>query len=527
MSKLVSGQPDGDGVHVPPNPRLVSSIGAGHKLETAVTDLIDNSIDCGARNVLVRFLIDEESVKGLMIIDDGRGMNEADIDKAMKYGGQDSYKSGSLGHFGVGLKASAMSQGDEMSVYSKREGYVGQGRWMSRESVDAAAPFVKSYRLDEVQSYFNAVTTDFDLEHGTIVVITRPRNFVSDGDPDEVQSWMSSSIDRLDKHIGGVHHRTLESERTAIELDQYDLDYEESGSALGVSPRNPFAHEGAGADGYPTTYVGSIDGHDFDFHVDIWPSSGVRDDNFVIGVNNTDDGQGFYIYRNNRLLQAGGWNELISPSVERRFIRIALEVDKKLENYVRMNPEKNGIEFTGPFRQALKKSRSRDGKLGFDDILVGSAKVQLAAKRRTRQEKQIVKPESGLDRRIVEAMGEQISFDDDHSAVRIVWGRLTPERVFEVLPSERKLILNDYYHDDLTKLGRTGKPAGSKQAPLITTLIYLLTGPDLERTVEGARWRSEQDAVQRVLVEAIHAQRDWERRMGLSTQGALGTDNGQ
>lgn len=527
MSKLVSGQPDGEGVHVAPDPRLVSSIGSGHKLETAVADIIDNSIDFGARNVLVRFLIDEESVRGLMIIDDGTGMNEADIDKAMKYGGQDHYESGSLGHFGVGLKASAMSQGDEMSVFSKRKGYVAQGRWMSRESVDAADPLVKSYRLDEVQSYFDEVNTDFDLEHGTIVVITRPRNFVSDGDPEEVQSWLSSSIDKLDRHLGGIHHRALESGRTAVQIDQYDIKYEESGSALGISPRNPFAHEGSGAAGFPTTFEGSIDGHDFEFRVDIWPSQGARDDNFVIGVNDTDDGQGFYIYRSNRLLQAGGWNELISPSVERRFIRIALEVDDILEKYVRMNPEKNGIEFTGPFRQALKNARSHDGRLGFNDILTASTKAQTAAKRRTRQEKLIVKPESGLDRRIVETMGEQIGFDDDHSAVRIVWGRLTPDRVFEVLPSERKLILNDYYHDELTKLGKTGKPAGSKQAPLITTLIYLLARQDLERTVEGARWRSEQDAVQRVLVEAIRAQQAWERRMGISAHSAGDTDSGQ
>lgn len=525
MSKLVSGQPDGEGVHVAPDPRLVSSIGSGHKLETAVADIVDNSIDFGARNVLVRFLIDEESVKGLMIIDDGTGMNEADIDKAMKYGGQDHYESGSLGHFGVGLKASAMSQGDEMSVFSKRKGYVAQGRWMSRESVDAADPLVKSYRLEEVQSYFDEVSTDFDLEQGTIVVITRPRNFVSDGDPEEVQSWLSSSVDKLDRHLGGIHHRALESQRTAIQIDQYDIEYEESGSALGISPRNPFAHAGSGVSGFPTTFAGSIDGHDFEYHVDIWPSSGAREDNFVIGVNNTDDGQGFYIYRSNRLLQAGGWNELISPSMERRFIRIALEVDDVLENYVRMNPEKNGIEFTGPFRQALKKARSRDGRLGFDDILLASATTQSVAKSRTRQERLIVKPESGLDRRIVDAMSEQIGFDDEHSPVRILWERLTPERVFEVLPSERKLILNNYYHDDLTKLGKSGKPAGSKQAPLITTLIYLSARQDLERTVEGARWRSEQDAIQRVMVEAIYSQREWERRMGLSADGTPGSEN--
>lgn len=516
MTELFIEPQEDPGVHVPPSARLVSSVGAGHKLETAVADLIDNSIDVDARNVLVRFLVDGDSVRGLMVIDDGWGMDESTIDKAMQYGGQDSYQSSALGHYGIGMKASSMSQGDEMSVYSRRTGYTPQGRWMSRESIEAAAPLVKRYRPDEVDRIFAATPVDFELDHGTIVVITKPRNFVADGDAGEVASWLSAAQDRLDKHLGGVHHRLLESGRVSIWIDQFDVEYNEAGVALGVSPSDPFAHSGTVADGYPKTFVGSVSGHDFEMNVDIWPAYESHRDNFVVGVNDTDEGQGFYIYRHDRLLQVGGWNEVVNPTQDRRFIRIGLEIDRALEQYVRMNPEKNGIEFTGPFRQAIKKSRSRDGRSVFDDIDTTSAKENVASKKRTRQDKVIVRPESGLDRRIVDAMGEHIGFNEDQPPVRIVWQRLSPSRVFEVVPSERKLILNDHYHDDLTKLGSTGKPAGSKQAPLITTLFYLLVRHDLGRTVEGTQWRRDQDAVQKVLIEAILAQRDWESRMGLS-----------
>lgn len=527
MPDLFSEPPDDAGVHVPPSARLVSSVGAGHKLETAVADLVDNSIDAEARNVLVRFLIGGDSVRGLMVIDDGRGMNETQMNKAMQYGGQDYYESTALGHYGIGMKVSSMSQGDEMSVYSRRAGYTSQGRWMSRESIDAAAPLVKRYRPGEVDRIFAATPTDFDLDHGTIVAITQPRNFVTDGDADEVNSWLSSAQDRLDKHLGGIHHRILESGRVSIKIDQFDVDLDEAGGALGVSFSDPFAHTGTGAHGFPMTFVGSIAGHDFEMIVDIWPSHETHRDNFVVGVNDTADGQGFYIYRHDRLLQAGGWNEVITPTRDRRFIRIGLEIDKTLERYVRMNPEKNGIEFTGPFRQAIKRSRSRDGRFVFDDIDTTSASVNKASKKRTRQEKLIVRPESGLDRRIVDAMGEHIGFDENHQPVRIVWQRLSPHRVFEVVPSERTLILNDRYHDDLTKLGSTGKPAGPRQAPLLTTLVYLLVRRDLERATEGTQWSHDQEAIQKVLVEAILAQREWESRMGLSSDRWSTKDEGQ
>ena len=178
MPDLIIEPPDGPGIHVPPDPRLITAVGTGHSLQSAVADLIDNSVDADARNVLVRFLVREKSVEGLMIIDDGRGMNHDQIDKAMKYGGQDTYESGALGHFGIGLKASSMSQGDQMAVYSKRDGYAPQGRWMSRASVDAADPVVTPIRSSTVEEVFAATPTDFNLEHGTIVVVTEPRNFV-------------------------------------------------------------------------------------------------------------------------------------------------------------------------------------------------------------------------------------------------------------------------------------------------------------------------------------------------------------
>jgi len=77
-------QPVGSKV-VPPDPSITAAIGRHHTLATAVTDLVDNSIDFGATHVLIRFLMEGYRPIGLQIIDDASGMDSAAIDDAMTY----------------------------------------------------------------------------------------------------------------------------------------------------------------------------------------------------------------------------------------------------------------------------------------------------------------------------------------------------------------------------------------------------------------------------------------------------------
>ena len=65
----------------------------GYEFEHAVADLVDNSIDAGATDVLVRFLHDRESVYSLAVIDNGTGMSAERIDTAMAFGARTDRKS--------------------------------------------------------------------------------------------------------------------------------------------------------------------------------------------------------------------------------------------------------------------------------------------------------------------------------------------------------------------------------------------------------------------------------------------------
>src|SRR5690348_10233750 len=94
-------------VHLPPAPRFMDAIGHNYDFETAVADLVDNSIDADARVVLARFIRESGTIMGFVLVDDGRGVAADELASAMTLGGDGKYGDNSLGYFGIGLKASS------------------------------------------------------------------------------------------------------------------------------------------------------------------------------------------------------------------------------------------------------------------------------------------------------------------------------------------------------------------------------------------------------------------------------------
>ena len=116
---------------VPSARRLMASLrDIGYDLPAAVADLVDNSIDAGARSVEVT-LHDAGSGSWVRIADDGLGMRPAELDEAMRYGSERSYTGSDLGCFGLGLKTASLSQARCLTVASRRgpRGWLGIRRW--------------------------------------------------------------------------------------------------------------------------------------------------------------------------------------------------------------------------------------------------------------------------------------------------------------------------------------------------------------------------------------------------------------
>src|SRR4051794_35728540 len=134
---------------IEPDARIVDAFqNIGYSLEAAVADLVDNSIDAGAKEVLIRFVRTDDDLVSLDVVDNGHGMSDQVIDRAMKFGGQRSYEPGDLGMYGMGLKAASLSQAEMLTVISRSSGNSAVGRrWQAAEAR-------RGWRCDVVSSAF-------------------------------------------------------------------------------------------------------------------------------------------------------------------------------------------------------------------------------------------------------------------------------------------------------------------------------------------------------------------------------------
>lgn len=113
-------------IDMPPfAPVLMESTRAmGYSLESAVADIIDNSIAAKADNIEIQFS-PYTAVPYVSILDNGYGMSKEVINDAMRYGSQsslDERESSDLGRFGLGLKTASLSQCRCLTVISKQIG---------------------------------------------------------------------------------------------------------------------------------------------------------------------------------------------------------------------------------------------------------------------------------------------------------------------------------------------------------------------------------------------------------------------
>ena len=95
----------------------------GYSVETAISDLIDNSITANASDISITYGIDRFS-SFVRIEDNGKGMNENELLNAMKIGSFNPLAArdeNDLGRFGLGLKTASFSQCRRLTVKTRNK----------------------------------------------------------------------------------------------------------------------------------------------------------------------------------------------------------------------------------------------------------------------------------------------------------------------------------------------------------------------------------------------------------------------
>ena len=341
---------------VPSAHRLMGSLrDIGYDLATAVADIVDNSVDAGAEEIRID-LVHAGSESWIRIADDGVGMTERGLDEAMRYGSRRAYGAEELGRFGLGLKTASLSQCRSLTVASRTtmRARVAVRRWDLAQI--AASDSWSLERLTMRTAPPPAVEPLRDRV-GTVVLWQRLDRVEGFSNPDS--EWTSAALRRdaavLREHLGITFHRFLEGSATGPPLTIIV-------NGEKVEPWDPFSRSEERTEELPAQRFGYKAANGAVQSVPVRPFilptrlgySSVEAHEKAGGPKHWNRAQGFYIYRNDRLIQAGGWNRMRTMDEHSKLARIAVDIPEGSEADWRLNISKMIVSVPAGLRPDLR-----------------------------------------------------------------------------------------------------------------------------------------------------------------------------
>lgn len=298
---LPSGSVDDHSEEVPPVAgSLAESLRAfSYSLPSAIADLVDNSISADARNVWIQFDWDgPDSV--VSVADDGRGIPEDKIAQAMRLGSVSPLaerSSSDLGRFGLGLKTASFSQARRLTVISKPPRHQATARCWDLDHIRTTNAW--SLLREASASAQRAAKIIESEKSGTVVVWEKIDRIPGCSSSGSSQKEFFAEIDRVKDHLALVFHRLLKG-RGATRLHL---------NGRTIQPWDPFMEEEIATQPFPSERLG-LHGDQVEVTAFVLPHvSKISKTEHKVGsgIHGWNAHQGFYIYRNRRLLVPGSW----------------------------------------------------------------------------------------------------------------------------------------------------------------------------------------------------------------------------
>src|ERR1051325_4051184 len=360
--------------------RLIESLrNMGYECSTAIADLVDNSIAAHASEIHVEISAQHGSrPASIVIADNGSGMDRDQLHEAMRFGAFQEYTADDLGKYGLGLKTASLSQCRTLTVSSKpkarrdtrpRRHYM---RWdidyvYDTDDWDLLAPVE-----DELPEWeADALSHEVARENGTVVLWTHLDEalpLLSAHDVRAREKFLAGLIDEVSRHLRMVFHRFMQGAVTG----HRKLAIYVCGERL--TPWDPFCRDEKTREldivRLPVSYR-SDDVSERMTQVTVSPFILPREDEFsspvawrdASGPRNWNQQQGFYFYRNNRLLQAGGWSWLRAVDEHTKLFRVAVDFSRDLDRAFAIKSTKMRARVPAEIRDRVASSVSTWAKL--------------------------------------------------------------------------------------------------------------------------------------------------------------------
>jgi len=380
-----------------PSPsRLIEALrDTGYSFETAIADLIDNSIAALATHIEIHAYLDDKDDPVIYLLDNGVGMNAKELDDAMAYGSLEREEKRSLGKFGMGLKTASTSQAKSLTVITKQGKSIESATWdidhvvdkdeweliWGSEEQDNFEKMISELPDNNLELYPNKfengnylcshcefgngeensreeVVNHINKKHkvnsnsGTAVLWKKVDRL---GLKTEVH-W-EKMIKNLKSHLEMVFERYLDPMNNNVRTVNINLN---DGKLSGWDPfcKN-FKGKTTKIKSTPFSIADLQNNIISDFTLTAYsvPSKSElnKKEQEITKMNNAMKWQGIYVYRDNRLLVAADWFRFRTKEAHLNQLRIELNFDYRLDEDFQLDFKKTRIVFNPAIRKKIRK----------------------------------------------------------------------------------------------------------------------------------------------------------------------------
>ncbi|MET3791888.1 ATP-binding protein [Aquamicrobium terrae] len=318
----------------------------GYSLETAISDIIDNSVTASARRIqiITETYSDEPYIA---IVDDGEGMTEGELVAAMRPGSQNPLATRDepdLGRFGLGLKSASFSQCRRLTVVSRKAGQTSAAIW---DLDDIAERNEWAVQLPEDTSLIPAV--DHLGAAGTLVLWQKLDRLNGGYSHDAAKraEAINQRIAETERHLRLVFHRFMEEAKPLRILLNGRM----------LRPLDPFARKNPATIADPEERLALPHG-DVEIQSFTLPhhkQMNKTDWEDLAGPEGHLKSQGFYLYRGKRLILFGTWFRLCRQSELTKLSRVRIDIPNSMDADWKIDVKKSSAQLPPIVRDRLKK----------------------------------------------------------------------------------------------------------------------------------------------------------------------------
>jgi hypothetical protein len=334
----------------------------GYTPQTAIADIIDNSIAAGATDVYVTFSYQINDDTQVVIGDNGCGMSQSELEAAMQIGSSAGLARTSLSVYGMGMKAASMSFSRKFTVVSReKSGDTSEATWdMDLQELKpwtiliGQATDKHSKMLDDVVG---------PKHSGTLIIWDKAdfKDVVLDHRKIRGRKGNSTNIEaEVQEYISMVFHRFIEGKAKGYPQIRIFYNREQ------LAPWNPVSEDYLSEQWKPIIddfeYPVQIDGSSVDVPFSmttyVLQAKGEGDpdtfDKSKFGMKT----QGIFPYRGDRLLQNPDWLDMLPFHPDTNAMRVVLELDPRLDGVIRTDMKKSGLALPKPMGVPIKEKLS-------------------------------------------------------------------------------------------------------------------------------------------------------------------------